>query len=427
VQLMKAFFLLGVSVSVYALTLEEAIDRTLKTHPNGQIASLQYESAVEARKSADSALYPRIDANANYFPTKTFVMPVNGAFATKQGDAFHADVSGSYSLWDFGRSRDKINASLSSQEGADSTKKLTQSELIQQVWLQYYGVAYAHALIDTADISVKFYEGKYSQAQNMRLNGLKTEADELRFKASLMESQNRAATARSEYDKGRLALGLLIGSDELISVKKEDLDQRAEGITTHNSSLEVLRQELRRNNPRLKVLRSSIDSAKALSHVSNNEKYGNVALSGSYGYDNSLSSYDSYQAGITGTIPLYDGGKLSIEAQKSRIAHAIAQKEFESAERELWQELYGAYRDLIDADTSIQAKKGVIEATAKSLHLSEGRYKQGLVTYVDVLESQSTLENAYAGSAEAKYQKIRAFAQIQKLLNSAQTGQALVP
>lgn len=416
-QLMKIFFLVGVSVSVYALTLEEAIERTLKTHPNGQIASLQYESAVEATKSADSALYPRIDANANYFPTKTFVMPTNGVFSTKQGNAFHADVSTSYSLWDFGRSRDKINASLSSQEGADSTKKLTQSELIQQVWLQYYGVAYAHSLIDTADASVKFYEGEYSQARNMRLNGLKIEADELRFKASLMESQNRAATARSEYDKGRLALGLLIGSDELISVKKEDLDQRSEAITTQNSSLEVLRQELRRNNPRLKVLRSSIDSAKALSNLSNNEKYGNVALSGSYGYDNSLSSYDSYQAGITGTIPLYDGGKLSAEAQKSRIAHAISQKEFESAERELWQELYGAYRDLMDADTSIQAKEGVIEATAKSLHLSEGRYKQGLATYVDVLEAQSTLENAHAGSAEAKYQKIRAFAQIQKLLN----------
>ncbi len=416
-QLIKVFFLVGVSVSVYALTLEEAIDRTLKTHPNAKIASLQYESAVEATKSADSALYPRIDANANYFPTKTFVMPTNGVFSTKQGDAFHADVSGAYSLWDFGRSRDKINASLSTQEGADSTKKLTKSELIQQVWLQYYGVAYAHSLIDTADASVKFYEGEYSQARNMRLNGLKTEADELRFKGSLMESQNRAATARREYDKGRLALGLLIGSDELISVKKEDLDQRSEVITTQNSSLEVLRQELRTNNPRLKVLRSSIDSAKALSNLSNNEKYGNVALSGSYGYDNSLSSYDSYQAGITGTIPLYDGGKLSAEAQKSRIAHAISQKEFESAERELWQELYGAYRDLIDADTSIQAKEGVIEATAKSLHLSEGRYKQGLATYVDVLEAQSTLENAHAGSAEAKYQKIRAFAQIQKLLN----------
>jgi hypothetical protein len=41
-----------------ALTLEEAIEKTLKTHPSGQIASLQYESAIKTTKSADAARIP---------------------------------------------------------------------------------------------------------------------------------------------------------------------------------------------------------------------------------------------------------------------------------------------------------------------------------------------------------------------------------
>jgi len=403
--------------NVSALTLEEAIERTLKAHPNTHIASLQYESAIETTKSADSALYPRIDANANYFPTKTLVMPTNGAFTTRQSDSFHSDISGSYLLWDFGRSRERYRSALRTQESMDSTKKWTENELIEKVWNTYYSVAVTASLIDTAEASVKFYEAQFKQAFNMRKSGLKTEADELRFRASLLEVQDRVMRAKIDHDKVSLSLGILIGSDELAAVNQASLDQRCEMLSFQNISLETLRQKLRDNNPQLKALRLSIDSLKALSDATNNEKYGNVALVGSYGYDNSLSTYDSYQAGIVGTVPLYDGGKLSAEAQKSRIAYTIAQKEFENTERLLWQEVYGAYRDFKRADESIKSKESVIEATAKSLQLITGRYEQGLATYVDILESQSTLDTAKSELAQAKYQKISTYAHVQKLLN----------
>lgn len=412
------FFYLEVGMN--ALTLDDAIDKTLKTHPSGQIAALQYESAAETARSADSALYPRIDANANYFPTKTFVMPTNGTFSTKQNDSFHGDISGSYSLWDFGRSRDRYDWALRLQEGAGSAKKLTQNELIEKVWNTYYDVATSAALIDTAEASVKFYESQFRQAFNLRKNGLKTEADELRFKASLLESQDRALRAKIDYEKVSLSLGILIGSDELVGVNPSALDQRCESLALQNISIETLRQKLRDNNPQLKALRLSIDAAKTLSNAASHEKYGNIALVGSYGYDNFLSTYDSYQAGVVGTIPLYDGGKLSAEAQKSRIAYTIAQKEFENTERLLWQEIYGAYRDFKRADISIKSKESVIEATSKSLQLIAGRYAQGLATYVDVLESQSTLENAKSELAQVKYQKISAYAHVQKLLNQGE-------
>ncbi len=409
------FFYLSASLS--ALTIDEAVKKTLKTHPTAQIATLQYESTVEASKSAHSAFLPRLDANMAYYPTRTYVMPVGGQFSTKQNDGFHADVTGTYSVWDFGRSRERYTSALHLQEGADSTKKLTQNELIEKVWNQYYGVAATASLIDTAEASVKFYESQFKQALNMRKNGLKTEADELRFKASLLEAQDRAGRAKIDYDKASLSLGILMGSDDFVRVDQSTLDQRCEALMLQNISIENLRQALRDNNPQLKGLRSSIHSAKDLSDAASHEKYGNVALVGSYGYDDSLSTYDSYQAGVVGSIPLYDGGKLSAEAQKSRIAYTIAQKEFENTERLLWQEVYGAYRDFKRADESIKSKESVIEATAKSLQLITGRYRQGLATYVDVLESQSTLDTAKSELAQVKYQKISAYAQMQKLLN----------
>lgn len=397
------------------LSLDEAIGQTLRTHPDMQMAEMRHESAQIDSRSAQSALSPRLDANIGYYPTKTFVMPANGTFSTRESDAFHADITGSYSLWDAGRLRERYSASLRNEESEASMQRVSQNILIEQVWLRYYTLAYLDALIDTAEHSVRFYNAQYTQALNMRASGLKTEADASRFKASLMLSQDALSAARTEMEKTRLALELLMGSDEAVVLDKEALTGRADTITI--PPLETLRQELITQNPKLQALRASIVSKKSLSEASLHERYGSIALVGSYGVDNSLSTYDSSLIGVIGTIPLYDGGKLSSEAQKSRISYSLAQKEYESSERLLWQELYGAYHDFKRSDASIAVQMSVITATNTSLSLMEGRYQQGLATYVDVLESQSVLENARIALAAAKFQKIRAFAQIQRLLN----------
>ena len=404
-------------MNLSAITLDEAINKTLQNNPVAHSATLRHESAIEENKNVTSALYPRIDINAAYYPTKTYVLPVNGAFSTKQNDGFHADITGVYSLWDASRTQNRIHAASSAQDGVFFKKKLTQSELIEQVWVRYYAIAYTDALIVTSQSSVKFYEGEYQQALNMRKNGLKTEADELRFKASLMEANDRLEWAKNEYNKEQLSLSILIGSDEAISIRKNDLDEKANTIIPKKQTLESLRQELRNSNPLLKALQALALQNKLISDATSAQRYGEVMLVGSAGYDNSLSSYNSYQAGIAGSIPLYDGGKLSSEAQKSRIAYAIAHKEYENTEQELWQVLYGAYKDLHHTNETIKTKEDVIVATRKTVALFEERYKQGLSTYIDVLESQNTLDNAYASLAEAKYQKIRAYALMQKLLN----------
>ena len=417
-KIIKTLLLLCVTSAVSeALTLNEAIEETLKTNPIAHIASLHYESTVEESKNVNSALYPRIDINSAYYPTKTYVMPSNGTFATKQNDGIHADITAIYSLWDAGRTNNRIDAASSAQDGALFNQKLTQNELIEQVWLRYYGVAYADALIVASESSVKFYEGAYNQALSMHKSGLKTEADELRFQASLLESRDYLKRAQNEYEKTKLSLEVLVGRNDPITVRQTDLDEKANAIIPQNQTLESLREELRLSNPQLKALNATVIQNKALSDAVSSQQYGEVFLVGSAGYDDSLSSYDTYQAGITGSLPLYDGGKLSAEAQKSRIAYSISKQEFESVERELWQMLYGAYKDLQRTDETIKAKEGVIVATSKNLRLVEERYKQGLSTYIDVLESQNTLDSAQAGLAEAKYQKIRAYALMQKLLN----------
>lgn len=410
-------FLSTIEAFAETLSLEEAISMTLKTHPDAEIASMRSLSAAEEVKISQASLYPRIDANGEYFPTKTFVMPANGTFSTRQSNAFHADVSGSYPLWDAGRSANRHQSSLFAKEEAGFEQIAMQNSLIEQVWDRYYEIAYLQSIIDTAEHSVRFYGEQYAQAVKMREAGFKTVADESRFLASKTEAQDRLARAHGEKEKALVALGMLIGRDGF-SIDAADFDlriKRAQGCDMDPA--EALRRELGLNNPQLKALRSAIDRQKALWEATHAERYGTLSLVASLGYDNSLSSYDSSQIGIKGSIPLAEGGKLSADDQKSKIALSISQKAYESAERMLWQELFGALSDFKRSDATIAAKAAVIESTQRALNLVQGRYAQGLSTYIDVLESQSILESARVGYNEARYTKLRAWGHIQRLLN----------
>lgn len=396
------------------LSVEEAVAAALKSHPDAHSAVLRHESAKADQSAAEAALSPRIDLNGDYFPTKTLVIPANGVFSTRQSDALHADITGSYPLWDFGRNQNAYRASSYKTEEAGEEKRQIHALLIEQVWVRYYTAAYLKRVIESSEQSARFYEALYTQAVRMRESGLKTRADESRFKASWMEAAEHLGAARGEYDKALQGLGLLVGTGEIPSIEGDDFDRRSEALTPPP---ENLREELSMHNPQLRALRSAIEHARALSEGAEKEGYGSVTLVGSYGTDSSLSSYESALIGVRGTIPLYDGGKNAALAQKSRIALSLAQKEYERSERGLWQELYAARSDFNRSDETIEAKIGVIDATQKALTLMEGRYAQGLSTHVDVLEAHSALENARIALFEAKFRKLRAWAQIQRLLN----------
>jgi outer membrane protein TolC len=411
------FLLLFSALHAAPLALNDAIAMALKSNPQTQAALLRIQSSQADTKAAKGTLYPRIDLNGEYYPTKTIVMPSNGTFSTRQTDAFHADVSGSYSLWDFGRNENMIQASQHAQDGSVADKTFVENSLIEQVWLQYTTIAYLEQLIDTAQKSAEFYKAQYVQAVRMREVGLKTQADESRFKASWLEADDHHSAARAQKAKALMALELLTASNTPITIDQADFDRRTSALSMVLENAPALRQELSQSNPQLQKLRMLISRDQAVSSAISKQPYGSVTLVGAYGYDNSLSSYDTSQIGVRASIPLYDGGKLDADAQKSRIALTLTQKEYEITERELWQELYDSMIDLNRFDETIAAKEGVMSATQKALSLMQGRYAQGLATYIDILESQSVLENARIAHADAKLQKIRSWVKIQRLLN----------
>ena len=89
------------------ISLQETVDATLASHPDAKLALYRIDTARENKSITKASSFPDLSLNAEYFPTKTLVMPSNGSFATKEHATSHLDATLTYTLWDFGRTQNR--------------------------------------------------------------------------------------------------------------------------------------------------------------------------------------------------------------------------------------------------------------------------------------------------------------------------------
>jgi len=105
------------------------------------------------------------------------------------------------------------------------------------------------------------------------------------------------------------------------------------------------------------------------------------------------------------SIPLYSGGRISAQTQKARIGMQIAKEQKASKLLVLKDEMNGLLVDIKRYNKTIEAKKAQIVAAQKTKNVLEARYKEGLTTYIEVLDAVSVELNAKLGLLKAYYSK----------------------
>lgn len=117
------FFFLSVSLFAYAghLSLDDAIRKTLASHPDAKRFALQVQSARYGTDVIRADRLPQLTLTGEYDPTKTYTLPQNGAFMTKESDGWSANALLTQKLWDFS----KTSYAIQSQEVQEEISSLS--------------------------------------------------------------------------------------------------------------------------------------------------------------------------------------------------------------------------------------------------------------------------------------------------------------
>ena len=403
-------FVFGFALQAQTLTLSQTINKTLHNHPDIKSFALKVEQSQSAYKSESSAYLPQINLLANYNLVQTYVFPVNGSFHTVDDSGWNAGVNLKQKIWDFSKTSSRVGASKLDKKIAQLSLKDIKALLVYKVTSLYELMIVQKEAVGVRQKDLQTKQAYYEQAQALVKEGLKTNADASRFLSSVYNAQDNLAAAQVAYEKAKNTLSLYMG--EKIA---DDVVLERDTIETQAKLSQNIEDEILKSNYQLSIFLDNIQKNVLLHKASKASHYGSIDAVASYTHLDTLNVYDSKVAGVTLNIPLYSGGRLSAEAQKAKIAAQIAKEQYASKELALKEEIESLLLDIKRYNKTIEAKKAQLDSATETQKVLDGRYKEGLSTYIEVLDATSVVLGAKLGLLEAYYLKSMAIHRIEYL------------
>ena len=406
------FLVVFVCVDIFAgvLTMQESIDKTLKNHPDIKSFILNVKQSSEEYNQAYADYLPQVVLQGQYNVVQTFVIPSNGSFNTLDDDSWNVGVSLKQKIWDFDKTSSLIRVSKLQEDISKLSLKEAKAFLAYRVKSLYKTMILQKEAIEVRKEDVKTKEAYYEQAKALVKEGLKTDADASRFLSSVYIAKDELAIAKSLYEKARKSLSLYMGEDIEDDVKLED-----DLLKTAYDFARDTKKEVLESNYQLKIRSQNINKSTLFYKSAKASHYGSLDAVASYNHFDTLNSYDSKLAGISLSIPLYSGGRVSAKVQQAQIGVQIAKEKELSLQLALEDEINRLLIDIKRYNKTIEAKESQITAAQKTKKVLEARYKEGLTTYIEVLDAVFVELNAKLGLLGAYYSKSVAIDQIEYL------------
>jgi len=397
----KRFLLFTLTAGLYAqtLTLQECLRQALQNHPDIKAGLLEIRLQNARLKTAQSDRLPQVSAYAEYDPQRTYVMPQNGTFHTLDKEGWSAGVSLRQQIFDFSKTAHRIASAKTAEEIARLNYEEARALMRYNVRGAYALVAVQAKALEARKKDLEAKRAMLKQARALVANGLKTRADESRFEAAVRQAEEALALAQSAYEKARISLEALIGQ----KLAKEDRVDRS--VLLRVPSQVAFSASLPVNNYRLQAAKAQIRSAEAGYKSARAEHFGSFDLIADATHFDNLTDYDTTLVGVRYAVPLYSGGRISAKTTEAKLSRLKSMEGYESLRRAINRDYLSVLADLKAADARIEAKEAQRVLAQKTLELVEGRYKEGLATYMEVLDAQALKLDAELGLLSARYNK----------------------
>jgi len=394
-------FFLIFTLRAQSLNLEECISKAIDTHPDIKRALLDVKKSSSSVDIADADYLPQVTLNAEYDPYRTYVLPQNGTFHTIDDDGWQAGATLNQKIWDFSKTTSTIKAYETQEDIAKLSLQDVKALMAYKVKLQYELILVYSEAIDVRKSDMQAKRELYDQATALVKLGMKTKADASRFLSAFYVAEDNLGIAKANYDKARNSLSNYIGEKVEDGVVLED--------SISNNTLyvndQLLYDAVLQNNPELKSIAKSVEKDELLYKATKSSHYGSIDAVASYNYQDTLNSYDSTLLGITLRIPLYSGGRTSAQVEQSLLAREQTKALLNAKALALKEEFSSLLIDLKRYEKTIKAKEAQLTASEETKRVLDARYKQGLSTYIEVLDATALYLDAKLGLLEAKYAK----------------------
>ncbi|SFP91973.1 TolC family protein [Hydrogenimonas thermophila] len=392
------------------ITLKTAINKTLLNHPDIKAFMLRIQQSEQNYNAVYTSYLPQLDLLATYNPTKTYTIQNSGVFHTTQESGWSLGVTLHQKVWDFGTTSSIVQSSKVDVDIAKESLAEAKALLIFKVKSLYKLLIIQREAIKVREKDLEAKKAYLAQAKALFEQGLKTKADVNRFLSAVYAAEDALSFTKASFKKVKVSLSLYMGMKIDDSVKLQNSILKKKLKINKNLEYKVVE-----NNNKIKIDRLNIQKNQLIYKSAKISHFGSIDLVASYYKYDALNNYNLSSVGISYSVPIYTSGKLTALEQKARIGKIIAQKEKDSDILALKEEYHSLLIDIEHYNQTIKTKKAQLSSAKSTQEELNARYKEGLATYLDILDNIAIVLNAKLEILEAYYSRSIAFDRIEYL------------
>jgi outer membrane protein len=404
------------------ITLNEALELAQVNAPQAIQARGQTRANQAAVRSSYGAFLPSLtfSMNANrQLPgeSRTIVNERGETVTTTSDWGYNTNLGANLELFNGGRRFNEISQSKANVRAAEANETSQEFEVALTVKQEFFNVLAARESEVAARSQMEQAEQQFRSAVARVRAGSGTKSDSLRSQIQLNDARIAILEALNDLEVANAALTRAVGAPYAVTAQDSG-GTEPPAVTVADQAL----LDMALHGPQVRQAEANLSAARAGRQIARSSYFPTISAGYSYGGSGrdpggSL-GFENYGGGLRLSLsyPLFNQFNRMEQSVRAQVAEENAQANLRNA-RLLAQENLTRYLGALrTAEQRVGAQELSVDAALEDLRVQQQRYALGASTLLDLLTSQSTLNDARRNLIRARYDQRVAKAQLEALV-----------
>jgi outer membrane protein len=409
------------------VSLRDAIELAAKNSPAAVSARGLDRNAAAARRQAVGSYVPNVNLSAGTGRTQgTTINNFNGQLTSLSGNpwSYNNGLALNVELFDGGRRWSEIQRIRATADVADVSAVSARFDASLEVKQQFYAALAARESSAAAKAQLEQAEQQLKASTARLVAGVATKSDSLRSAILVGNARLAVLTAENDLRVANASLTRVAGSTTTITASPDDTLDTPLTLPT-DEELATLAGD----GPAVRLALSNVAVARAAKRSQKSTYLPTLTMSYNYAFSQNAAGFVGRNMLLVGgnnasrqtmnfniAYQLYNGFSRETQTVQADVALTNAEAQLRDVQLAARQNLTSFVRSLENAQARVQVQLAAVAASEEDLRVQQQRYGLGASTLLDLLTSQTQLNQARQALIQARLDGRIARAQLSSLV-----------
>jgi len=407
------------------LTLEDAVQIGLESHPRMKAASERVGSQQAVLGQQMAAYYPTVSLSNLYrsgtASGTTGISPVGTDF-------FQSNAVLNMTLYNFGKREGNVQAARETVDASKQDYETTSQDIILGIKQAYYIYLTAQAIVNVRKDTVRNRDLLVKQARGFFEVGTRARIDVARAEANLYSAQADLIAAENAVKVAWVTLRNAMGSPRLpeqpVAEDSPEVTLSMNLAGARNIAYDS-RTELKSFDAQKRASDQLIATARR-SHLPDlifDATYGRRHVSNDTGkMTETFPLQPAWQVQLTLNIPIFDGFRTTSRVEETLHNFNNIKAQEEDRRQQIALEVEQSYLRVVETQERIKATESAAKAAKENLDLARGRYEVGVGSIIEITDAETLYTDAQTTYIRTIYDYKIADAQLSRAMGDTRIG-----